>query len=154
MRILIALFALFAPLAAAHAAGNVSLSSEVFVEKTKPDAQGKPVVSLEPPAVVTPGDKLVFVLSYKNAGAEPATGFILTNPIPAAVSFTAAEGDGAAVSVDGGKSWGQLAALKVAEANGTSRPATPADVTHVRWTFGRAIAVGEAGKLRFRGVVK
>jgi uncharacterized repeat protein (TIGR01451 family) len=154
MRFLIALFALFAPVAAAHAAGNVSLASEVFVEKTKLDAHGKPTVALEPPAVVTPGDKLVFVLSYSNATAQPATGFTLTNPIPASVSFTGAEGEGAVVSVDGGKSWGQLATLKVAAADGTSRAATPADVTHVRWTFGRAIAVGEAGKLRFRGVVK
>jgi uncharacterized repeat protein (TIGR01451 family) len=154
MRILIALFALFAPVAAAHAANDVTLSSEVFVERTKPDAQGKPIVSLEPPAVVTPGDKLVFVLSYKNAGAQPAAGFTLTNPIPASVSFTGAEGEGAVESVDGGKSWGQLATLKVTAADGTSRAATPADVTHVRWTFGPAIAVGEAGKLRFRGVVK
>ena len=153
MKILIALFALFAP-AAAFAADNVSLTSKVFVERVKPGADGKPVTVREEPGVVTPGDRLVFVLGYRNGGAQPATGFTLTNPIPPSVDFVGSDDPSAVVSVDGGKSWGALASLKVKQADGTSRAAVAADVTHIRWSFGRPIAAGSSGELSFRGVVE
>jgi uncharacterized repeat protein (TIGR01451 family) len=143
--------ALVAP-AAAHAANDVALTSAVFVEKTV-QAGGQSKVVLEEPKLVVPGDKLVFVLNYTNKGATPATDFVVTNPLPGAVSFQS--GDTAAqVSVDGGKAWGTLAALKVKDADGTMRAARPEDVTHVRWTFEKAIPAGQGGKLSFRGVVR
>lgn len=153
MKILLALFALLAP-AAAMAADNVSLTSKVLVERVKAGADGKPVTVREEPGVVTPGDRLVFVLGYRNGGAQPATGFTLTNAIPPSVAFTGTDDTSAVVSVDGGKSWGQLAALKVAQADGTSRPAVAADVTHIRWSFGKPIAAGAGGELSFRGTVE
>jgi uncharacterized repeat protein (TIGR01451 family) len=153
MKIWLALLALLAP-ATAFAADNVTLTSKVLVERVKPDSNGKPVTVREEPGVVTPGDRLVFVLSYRNAGSQPATGFTLTNPIPPAVAFTASDDASAVVSVDDGKSWGALASLKVVQADGTSRAAVPADVTHIRWSFGRPIAAGSGGELSFRGVVE
>lgn len=153
MKILLALFALLAPVAAS-AAQDVSLTTKVLVERVKTGADGKPVTVREEPGVVTPGDRLVFVLGYRNGGAEPATGFILTNPIPPSVAFTGSDDASATVSVDGGKSWGALASLKVVQADGTSRPAVAADVTHIRWSFGQAIAAGKGGELSFRGVVE
>lgn len=153
MKILLALFALLAPVAAS-AADNVSLTSKVLVERVKPGADGKPVTVREEPGVVTPGDRLVFVLGYRNGGTEPATGFTLTNPIPPSVAFAGTDDASAVVSVDGGKSWGALAALKVVQADGTSRAAVAADVTHIRWSFGQPIAAGSGGELSFRGVVE
>lgn len=153
MKILLALFALIAPIAAS-AADNVSLTSKVFVERLKAGADGKPVTVREAPGVVVPGDRLAFVLSYRNAGAEPATGFTLTNPIPPSVAFTGTDDASAVVSVDGGKTWGALASLKIANADGTRRPAVAADVTHIRWSFGRPIAAGGGGELSFKGVVE
>ena len=153
MKIWLALFALLAP-AAASAADNVSLSSKVLVERVKPGADGKPVTVREEPGVVTPGDKLVVVLSYRNRGAAPATGFTLTNPIPASVAFTGTDDSTASVSVDGGKSWGALASLKVVAADGSSRPAAAADVTHIRWSFSQPITAGSGGELSFRAVVE
>ena len=76
MKIWLVLLALLAP-AAAAAADPVSLTSKVFVERIKPGADGKPVTVREEPGVVTPGDRLVFVLGYRNSGAQPATGFTL-----------------------------------------------------------------------------
>jgi hypothetical protein len=151
MKIWLALFALLAP-AAASAADSVSLTSKVLVERVKPGPDGKPVTVREEPGIVTPGDRLVVVLSYRNGGAQPATG--LTNPIPAAVAFTGTDDPSASVSVDGGKSWGALASLKVVAADGTSRPAVAADVTHIRWSLRQPIAAGGAGELSFRGVVE
>lgn len=152
-KIILFMLALIAP-AAASAAQDVSLSSEVFVEKVVADGPGRTKTVREKPTVVTPGDKLVFVLSYANKGSAPATGFTVTNPVPESVGFTAAEGKDATVSVDGGKVWGPLAALKVAQPDGTSRAATAADVTHIRWIFAQPIAAGSGGALSFRGVVK
>jgi uncharacterized repeat protein (TIGR01451 family) len=152
MKFLLFMLTLIAP--AAVMAADVSLASEVFVEKAVKDAKGETKTVREKPALVTPGDRLVFVLSYKNQGAQPATGFTVTNPVPAAVAFAASEGAGSQVSIDGGKSWGQLAALKVAQPDGTSRAAAPADVTHIRWNFAQPIAAGSGGQLSFRGTVK
>ena len=153
MKIWLALLAFLAP-ATAFAAEDVSLTSKVLVERVKPGADGKPVTVREEPGVVTPGDKLVFVLSYRNGGGQPATGFTLTNPIPSSVAFTGSDDASAVVSVDGGRKWGALASLKVVAADGTSRPAVAADVTHIRWSFGRPIAAGSGGELSFRGVVE
>jgi len=141
MKYLLILLALLLP-SAALAQSQVALNSEVFVERTTQDATGAARVALVPPSVVTPGDPLVFVLSYHNNGAAPA------------VSFVRTESAGAVYSVDGGRSWGALAELRVRNADGTSRAAGPADVTHVRWRLARAIPAGGGGELRFRGVVK
>ena len=153
MKLILFMLALIAPVAAT-AADDVALQSEVFVEKVVKDAQGAAKTVREVPKVVTPGDSLVFILSYKNQGAQPATGFTVTNPVPQAVALASVEGAGAEVSVDGGKTWGQLAALKIASTAGTSRPAVAADVTHVRWTFTQPIAAGKSGTLSFHGTVK
>jgi uncharacterized repeat protein (TIGR01451 family) len=153
MKFLIALFAMLAPVAA-QAANDVSLTSSVFVEKAVKEADGKTRLVLEEPRTVVPGDKLVFVLAYKNQGAKPATDFVVTNPLPGAVAYQGAGDNAAVVSTDGGKSWGPLAALKVRKADGSVRSAYPEDVTHVRWAMKTPIPVGAAGKLSFRGVVR
>lgn len=138
----------------ALAANQVALDNNVFVERIQTDDSGKQRILLEEPKTVVPGDRLVFVLNYRNGGTQPADKFVVTNPMPAAVRFAEAGGSRPLVSVDGGKQWGLLADLTVAEADGTRRAAQPADVTHVRWAFDKPIPVGGTGKLMFRGVVK
>jgi hypothetical protein len=103
--------------------------------------------------VVTPGDKLVFVLSYRNGGGSRRRAsrspirFPNLSPSPAATM-------GAVVSVDGGKSWGALAALKVV-ATRTAPAARRRGRRHPHpLEFGRPIAAGNGGKLSFRGIVK
>jgi len=135
-------------------AENVQLTSKVLVERTVKDDKGADKIVLEEPKVVTPGEKLLFTLAYKNVGAAPAEDFVITNPLPDAVAYAGGEADGSVVSVDGGKNWGALAALQVKAADGTLRPAQAADVTHVRWAFAKPIPAGAEGKLTFRGTVK
>jgi len=153
MKLLLALLALIAP-ATAALANEVALTNEVFVEHVKKDAKGKDVVVLDEPTAVIPGDKLVFVLSYKNTGTKPASDFVVTNPLPSEVAFAGGETEGAIVSVNGGKTWGALSALRVKQADGAERSAQPTDVTHVRWSFAKAIPAGQSGKVSFRGIVK
>jgi len=153
MRFFLILLAFFLP-SAALAQNQVALTSEVFVERAVTDANGATRVALEAPGVVTPGDRLVFVLSYRNNGGAPASDFVVSNPIPDSVVFDGTESPGAVYSVDGGRNWGALSALTVRGADGSSRPATFADVNSVQWRFAQPIPAGADGQLRFRGVVK
>lgn len=107
--------------------------------------------SLEEPSQVLPGDRLVFTTRYSNGGAKPVEDFVITNPLPAAVKL--AQTGNFDVSVDGGKAFGQLAALKVAEADGASRPAELGDVTHVRWRLA-SIAPGASGQVTYFAEVR
>lgn len=153
IRLLIALAALAMP-GLAFAADSVALSSLVFVEKTSADADGRTKITLHEPKVVTPGDRLVFILNYQNRGATAASNFVVTNPLPTAVVYQGTADPSVELSIDGGRSWGPLAALKVADGAGRWRSARPEDVTHVRWTMKQPIPAGAQGKLSFRGIVR
>jgi uncharacterized repeat protein (TIGR01451 family) len=153
MRALLALLLLFAP-AIARANDAVALESMVFVEKTVKQPNGVTKTILEAPKIVVPGDKLVFILKYRNTGTQAANHFVVTNPMPSAVAFQSAPTDGAQVSVNGGRDWGQLNELKVKESDGFWREARPEDVTHVRWPMSKPIAAGATGRLSFRGIVR
>ena len=155
--ILIKALAVLAPLAsgtAAFATTPLQLSSDVFVERHIVRADGSKSVVLEPPHIVTPGDNLVFVVKYRNAGMTTASNFVVTNPLPAAVVFNGTSDGLEVVSVDGGKSWGNLGMLRVAKPDGTTRPAVRADVTHIKWNLNQPLTAGAEGKLIFRGIVK
>jgi hypothetical protein len=146
----------------AYAAGeSVTLSSEAMIERTETDKAGRERTVLKTPkdVIIVPGDKVIFTLKYANKGAEPASGFRATNPMPGPVQFVAAAEDWAEVSVDGGQSWGKLSALAVRAksadgVNEVTRAATPEDVTHVRWVFSNAIAPGSEGSVSYRGIIK
>ncbi len=138
----------------AMAANNVSLSSDVFVERKVAKPNGTTAIVLEQPTTVVPGDKLVFVVNYKNVGRAPATDFSVTNPLPKAVAFQGTSDGTEIVSIDGGKNWGPLSSLSYQDENGEVRPALMTDVTHVKWKFNRSLSAGSGGKLVFRGTVK
>ena len=152
MKRLLTAFALLA--GPALAAENVQLKSEVLVERQVVGADGKATTQLEAPTTVVPGDRVLIVLGYRNAGDAPATQFTVTNPLPAAVAFSSAVTAGSEVSVDGGRGWGQLPALTVADPDGTRRPARPSDVSHVRWVLKTPIGPQAGGKRSFNGVVR
>lgn len=153
MKTLLAIGCLFASVPA-FAADNVALTSFVFVEKTVAAVGQKPKVVLAEPKVVLPGDKLVFILNYRNLGSAPARNFVVTNPMPGAVAFQGTNDQQAIVSVDGGRNWGRLSELRLREKDGSARSARAEDVTHVRWTLKQDVPAGAQGKLSFRGIVR
>lgn len=147
------LLSLALPGVAAAQSNAVTLSSQVKLEKSV-TVGGQTRTELVDPKVVVPGDRLVISIAYRNTSAKPVTDFAVTNPVPSAVRYSGQASAGAIVSVDGGKSWGQLGALKVKQSDGTLRAAQPGDVTHLRWVLPTAIAPGAGGTLSFRGTVR
>ena len=150
-------------LAAALAAGSVApalaqsaaltLSSEVFVLHDVVQPDGSVKQTAQAPERVLPGDPILIRLNYANTGAEPATNFSAVNAIPDALVF-ASTSSSADYSVDGGKSWGPLASLTVAAADGTTRPAQAADVTHLRFKAPGPVAAGAKGQFAFNALVR
>ena len=147
------LLALIAPVAA-NASGSVALKSAVFVERIATSADGKPTVELRAAETVSPGDRLVFILTYRNDTDRPVPDVVITNPVPAPVLYEGAAAAAAVVSVDGGRTWGPVGDLRVAGDDGNLRPARAFDVTHIRWVIAKPVPPRATGRLSFRGTVK
>lgn len=157
--------------AATDPRADVKIDSKIMVERTDASESGKTLTKLVDPATVKviPGDKLLFINTYRNTGDSAVTGFVVNNPVHSAVALIEVVEDWALVSVDGGKNFGKLSDLTVTETVAataekaaeettapvqTTRPAVASDVTHIRWVLASPIAPGASGELRFRGVVK
>lgn len=139
-------------LIAAAQAEPIQLTSNVMVEKTAM-VDGHQQTVLKAPKPVFPGDHLLFQTNYRNSGAKAADHFVVTNPVPSGVVYIGESTAGAEMSVDGGKHYGPLSALRVTTPDGKSRAASPEDVTNLRWTLA-TIAPGTSGTLKYRGMVK
>lgn len=153
----LALAALFAAgIQPAAAQGTGSLTSKIELEKSVPSSDGQPPKkTYVAPDVVVPGDRVRVALTFTNNGAAPAAGLNLVNPIPEGLMFDdTADTAGFGVSTDGGKTFGALAALTVPVGGAAPRPATAADVTHVRWLWPDAIAPGQSRSVAFFGQVR
>jgi hypothetical protein len=129
--------------AAMHDRPTVALNSAVYVERME---QGN-TRHLEPADRMNRGDRVVTVVSWHRMGGEG--GFTVTNPLPRAIAYQASARDDELVSVDGGRSWGKLSALRVG-----SRLATPEDVTHVRWRVPADRAAQGHGLIAYSGIVR
>ena len=127
----------------AQASPAVALDSAVFVERITPDA-GR---MLEPASDLSRGDRVVYVVRWYRMGGDG--GFTVTNPLPRSVQFQGSANGDEEVSIDGGKTWGKLAALRVG-----NRIATPEDVTHVRWRVDPRTAARGQGRIAYSAIVR
>jgi hypothetical protein len=150
MAVLAAGVAVTVPMAA-QAADAVQLASDVFVERFQPAPGGRTARVLERAERLQPGDRVVFVVNWT---ARRGKDFTVTNPLPRSVSFQGTAGGDEEVSVDGGRTWGQLDDLVVREADGRLRHAVPEDVTHLRWRVPGAMAALGNGRMTYRGIVR
>jgi len=136
--------------------GNIEITNEAF-QDVKEKKDGKEVTHTVAAKKVLPGADVMFVITYKNVGKESAADVVVNNPIPEHMIYKSVESTKnavAEVSVDGGKSWGDLAKLKVTDQMQKTRPALAEDVTHVRWKIAKALKPNEEGKARFHAVLK
>ena len=113
---------------------------------------GDPVVERVAADVVTPGERVVYTITFRNVGAEPAENVVITNPIAESLIYVAgsATRDDATVefSIDGGQTFARASDLRLVD-GGVERPATTRDYTHVRWVMQTALAVGAEGQTSF-----
>jgi uncharacterized repeat protein (TIGR01451 family) len=153
LRTTLALLALAAP-AAALASSDVLTKSSIFVERIEPQGSGARRVRLEPARQVSPGERLIYVVEYRNTGKRPVEGFTVTNPLPRTVRLDETVDGSEIVSIDGGRNWGVLSSLRVSLGEGSWRPANPDDVTHLRWRVGDRLMQGETRRVTFRAIVR
>ncbi len=108
----------------ATAQGTGALTVKVELEKSAAVAAGQPAAkTYVAPDVVVPGDRIRVTLNFTNDRAAPVSGIKLVNPIPEGLAFDdTADTTGFDVSIDGGKTFGALAALAVPVAGTAPRP--------------------------------
>lgn len=126
-----------------QAAPAVSLDSAVFVERASANA-GR---MLEPASELTRGDRVVYVVRWYKLGGDG--GFVVTNPLPRSVYFQGSANGDEEVSIDGGRTWGKLGAMRLG-----GRIATPEDVTHVRWRVDPRTASRGQGRIAYSAIVR
>ena len=127
----------------ASAAPAVSLDSAVFVERAVP-GMGR---TLEPASELSRGDRVVYVVRWYKLGGDG--GFVVTNPLPRSVYYQGSADGDEEVSIDGGRNWGKLSALRVG-----NRLATAEDVTHVRWRVDPRVASRGQGRIAYSAIVR
>jgi len=107
---------------------------------------------------VVPGDEVIYTLMVRNTGAAAVASPMVTQPVPEHTLYVAdsAVGPGAEVSysVDGGRTFDRVENLTVQGADGHTRPALAADVTHIRWQLKNSLKSNSVAFVRFRAVVK
>ena len=105
-----------------------------------------------------PGDEIIYTTTFRNLADKPAANIVITNPVP---NDSIYKGDSAAgantvitFSVDGGKRYAAPGKLSIRTKEGKTRPAQPADYTHIRWTYKGALGAGKSGEVSFRALIK
>ena len=155
----ISLFALAALLCAAPAAaeteeqGHLELKMTVEKEVTVTNEDGVTEVKLVEPALVVPGEEVVYTIHYRNVGSEKATGVVITNPVPEHMIYTSLSASGVDTHIEfsvDGTAFGNPKELTVTSEDGQQRPASNEDYTHIRWVRATPLAPGEGGAVHYR----
>jgi uncharacterized repeat protein (TIGR01451 family) len=106
---------------------------------------------------VIPGEEVIYTISARNEGADPAENVVITDPIPEHMTYVAGSAAGMSTdvrfSIAGGESWDTADALRVIDAQGVAHRASAEDYTHIQWTFTRSLEPGEDGTVHFRATL-
>jgi uncharacterized repeat protein (TIGR01451 family) len=159
-----ALGAVLAVLAAGAAvaqsgANPLEIKSIAEVESRNADpAEGRGPVKLIAADRVVPGDRVIYTLEVRNAGAAVVDEPLISFPIPEHMRYVAdsAVGPGAEISysIDGGHSFERAENLTVKGQDGRPRRAAAADYTDIRWRLKNALKANSVAFVRFRALVK
>lgn len=142
-----------AGIAHAQATSPIQITNTAYQEVEVKADDGSVSKKLVPASRVVPGDDVVYELGYANHGTVAASNVRLDNPVPKELVFLQASMPPAVVSVDGGKHFGALDTLTIPLADGSTRPAEPADITNLRWIVA-TLAPGASGKVVYRARVR
>lgn len=136
--------------------GQLNIKTVVQKEEVTVNDAGETETRLVAAETVTPGERVVYTITFQNIGDEPAENVVITNPIAADLTFVdgSAFGPGTVIefSVDGGTTFADRDDLTVTE-DGVDRAATARDFTHIRWVMQNELAAGAQGVARFAAVL-
>ena len=141
-----------------QALAQIELKTVAEIEVTEINKQGEKVVKRTAATRVVPGTEVIYTVTAKNTGNEPADNIVVTNPVPENTVYLDGSAFGAGTnivfSVDGGKSYAKPEKLSVKDQAGKPRAATAEDYTHVRWTFQFNLQAGQEAPVWYRVRVK
>ena len=133
---------------------ETALKAEVLEKFESND--GRQSQRLVPARVITQGDVVYYTLQIRNPTSVPARDVSVIQRIPENTRYLVDSASGPAVditfSADGGRTFASPKELVVVTATGTTRPATPADYTHIRWQLRNVLAPGALALARFQAV--
>jgi uncharacterized repeat protein (TIGR01451 family) len=144
---------LFAAASIAQEKGHLNVHTRVQKEEVSVNGTGETERHLVAPEAVAPGEDVIYTITFTNVSDKTAEDVVITNPIPASLTYVAgsAFGPGTVIdfSVDGGQTFGAADELTVGT-DGEERIAQVEDFTHVRWVLQDGLEVGAKGMARFR----
>jgi uncharacterized repeat protein (TIGR01451 family) len=133
---------------------ETTLIAEVQDNADSPD--GRALRRLVPAGVVTQGDVVYYTVQIRNLANLPARDVEVVQRVPANTTYVPSSASGPSAditfSTDGGQTFKPVKDLIVATPAGTTRPATPADYTHIRWRLRNVLAPGAVALARFQAV--
>ncbi len=148
------LLTLFSP----QVLAQIEVTTVAEVEVTETNPQGEKIVKRTKANRIIPGTEVIYTITARNTGNEPADNVVVTNPVPAQTVYLDGSAFGAGTnitfSVDSGKSYNTANNLTVKDATGNPRAATAEDYTHVRWTLQFSLQPGQEAPVWYRVRVK
>jgi hypothetical protein len=150
-RLAVAALALSASVVVAQA--PMVLDGRLLVESVSGADASSEQRTLRSPSDVRSGDRLIFLIRYRNRGVAPLHGYDFVAPVPSGVRILPDREGSVRVSADGGRSWTRPESPLRLDAQRRLRPAGDVAPTHVRLRLDRRIAPGEAGTVAYRGLL-
>ncbi len=134
--------------------GQVSLNIAIFKEVRSQGADGATDVRLVAADKAAPGDRLVYVLTYRNTGSQPVSNLIVDYPMPKGVSYRApAEGSLPPLVSADGVHFGQPGDMTGGSRPGPSPDSAKDSITALRWQVDGAVAPGAQGEVSFKATL-
>ncbi len=133
--------------------GKIELTSVAEVEVEIEKENGEIELRRVPAKKILPGNEVIYTITATNVSGVPVGDVVITDPVPEHMKYregtAIGRGTEIAFSVDQGSSYDVASRLKVVDADGTVRPATPEDYTHIRWKFTQELTPGTSQWVRF-----
>lgn len=131
--------------------GTLDVQTTVQKETVTLNEEGEQVKTLVSAESVIPGERVVYTITFRNTGEDPADDVVITNPISENLTYVPGSAFGPGMqlqfSIDG-VTFAAAEDLTVDE-DGESRPARPEEYRHIRWVMQSDLMSGAQGSVRF-----
>jgi len=121
---------------------------------------GQTITKRIPLDKASPGDVVIYTITYSNVGKGPILDAVIVDPIPKGVRYIAntAEGKDAEIvySTDNGLTWQTVPVEMLKKPDGSleKKPVSVDRYTHIKWMIKKSVAAGQSGRVSFKVTVK